>query len=86
MMAPDEATSIALHFVNAQKEGQLIEETMKVTRIVQDILEHRPFHFGVAFDEDRFPIIVSTPICSTCATGRHGEVFHAIWTPSYWSK
>ena len=52
MMAPDEATSIALHFVNAQKEGQLIEETMKVTRIVQDILNIVRLHFGVAFDEE----------------------------------
>jgi len=51
-LAPDEAASIALHFVNAQKEGQLIEETMKVTRIVQDILNIVRLHFGVTFDEE----------------------------------
>lgn len=48
----DEAASIALHFVNAQKEGQLIEETIKVTRIVQDILNIVRLHFGVVFNEE----------------------------------
>lgn len=48
----DEAASIALHFVNAQKEGQMIEETIKVTRIVQDILNIVRLHFGVVFDEE----------------------------------
>ena len=48
----DEAASIALHFVNAQKEGQLIEETIKLTRIVQDILNIVRLHFGVVFDEE----------------------------------
>ncbi|MER2040338.1 BglG family transcription antiterminator LicT [Desemzia incerta] len=48
----DEAASIALHFVNAQKEGQLIEETIKVTRIVQDILNIVRLHFGIVFEEE----------------------------------
>ncbi|SFH72142.1 BglG family transcription antiterminator LicT [Pisciglobus halotolerans] len=48
----DEAASIALHFVNAQKEGQLIEETIRVTRIVQDILNIVRLHFGITFDEE----------------------------------
>lgn len=48
----DEAASIALHFVNAQKEGQLIEETIKVTRIVQDILNIVRLHFGIIFEEE----------------------------------
>lgn len=48
----DEAASIALHFVNAQKEGQLIEETIKVTRIVQDILNIIRLHFGIVFEEE----------------------------------
>ncbi|MBM6614557.1 PRD domain-containing protein [Desemzia sp. RIT804] len=48
----DEAASIALHFVNAQKEGQLIEETIRVTRIVQDILNIVRLHFGIVFDEE----------------------------------
>lgn len=48
----DEAASIALHFVNAQKEGKLIEETIRVTRIVQDILNIVRLHFGMIFDEE----------------------------------
>lgn len=48
----DEAASIALHFVNAQKEGQLIEETIRVTRIVQDILSIVRLHFGIIFEEE----------------------------------
>ncbi|MCC9273622.1 MAG: PRD domain-containing protein [Enterococcus aquimarinus] len=51
-MAADEATSIALHFVNAEKEGQLIEETMKITRTVQDILNIVRLHYGVDFDTE----------------------------------
>ncbi|MFL2101483.1 BglG family transcription antiterminator LicT [Desemzia sp. FAM 23991] len=52
MLDADEAASIALHFVNAQKEGQMIEETIKVTRIVQDILNIVRLHFGMVFNED----------------------------------
>ena len=63
-LAPDEAASIALHFVNAQKEGQLIEETMKVTRIVQDILNIVRLHFGVTFDEDSISYNRSLPTAS----------------------
>lgn len=51
-LASDEAASIALHFVNAQKEGQLIEETIKVTQIVQDVLNIVRLHFGMVFNEE----------------------------------
>jgi len=52
MLDKDEAASIALHFVNAQKEGQLMEDTIKITRIVEDVLTIVRLHFGTSFDED----------------------------------
>lgn len=51
-LAQDEAASIALHIVNAQKQGQLIEQTMRIIKIVQDILNIVRLHFGITFDED----------------------------------
>lgn len=51
-MADDEAASIALHLVNAQKEGQLIEEIMRTLGMVQNILNIVRIHFGFEFDED----------------------------------
>lgn len=48
----NEAASIALHLVNAQKEGHLLEQTMKIVRIVQDILNVVRHHYGIHFDED----------------------------------
>lgn len=47
-----EASSIALHLINAQKEGQMIEQTMRMLKIVQDILHILRLHYGVNFDED----------------------------------
>ncbi|MBM7636313.1 BglG family transcription antiterminator LicT [Streptococcus saliviloxodontae] len=46
-MAEDEAASIALHFVNAQKDGGLVEKNHQITQIVVDILEIVRLHFGV---------------------------------------
>lgn len=51
-LAQEEASSIALHIVNAQKQGQLIEQTMRIITVVQDILNIVRLHFGIAFDED----------------------------------
>lgn len=48
----NEAASIALHLVNAQKEGHLLEQTIKVVRTVQDILNIVRIHYGIVFDED----------------------------------
>ncbi|MBM7642946.1 BglG family transcription antiterminator LicT [Streptococcus loxodontisalivarius] len=45
-MAEDEAASVALHFVNAQKEGGLVEKNHQLTQIVVDILEIVRLHFG----------------------------------------
>lgn len=51
-LAQEEASSIALHIVNAQKQGQLIEQTMRIITVVQDILNIVRLHFGITFDED----------------------------------
>lgn len=48
----DEAAAIALHLVNAQKEGGLMEETVKMVTIVQDILNIVQIHFQTTFDEN----------------------------------
>lgn len=48
----DEAASIALHFVNAQKDGHLLEHTMNITKIVQDILAIVRLHYGKQMDEE----------------------------------
>ncbi|MGT2907212.1 BglG family transcription antiterminator LicT [Streptococcus dentiloxodontae] len=51
-MAEDESASIALHFVNAQKDGGAIEKSHQVTKIVMDILEIVRLHFGCVLDND----------------------------------
>lgn len=48
----DEAGFIALHFANAQTEGNEINKTIKITKFVQDILGIIKYHFGLEFDED----------------------------------
>lgn len=48
----DEASSIALHFVTSQKEGYLINHTIKVTEIVHNILNIVRIYFGTNFDEE----------------------------------
>lgn len=47
----DEVTAIALHIVNAEKEGFLLERTVQLTRIVQDIMDIVRLHFGCELDE-----------------------------------
>ena len=49
-----EASAIALHLINAQKEGHRMEQTMRVLKIVQGVLNIVRLHFGYDFDEDSF--------------------------------
>lgn len=50
---PDsEAASIALHLVNARKEGSYMEHTIKMTKIVHDILGIVRHYFAIEFDEE----------------------------------
>lgn len=51
-LADTEASSIALHLINAQKEGHMMEQTMRVLKIVQGVLNIVRLHFGHDFDED----------------------------------
>ncbi|MEE0813005.1 MAG: PRD domain-containing protein [Streptococcus mutans] len=51
-LADDEAASIALHFINAQKDGGLLEKNRLISKIVSDILEIVRSHFGEVRDEE----------------------------------
>ena len=51
-LSDTEASSIALHLINAQKEGHRMEQTLKAVKVVQDILNIVRLHYGIAFDED----------------------------------
>ena len=50
-MTEDEAGFIALHFVNGQSEGELMAQTIAVTKIVEDILHIVEYHFHFKIDE-----------------------------------
>lgn len=47
----NEATAIALHIVNAEKEGYLLERTIQITQIVQNILDIVRLYYGCELDE-----------------------------------
>lgn len=47
-----EAASIALHIINARKEGGLMEHTMGMITLVQEILNIVRGNYGIEFDED----------------------------------
>lgn len=51
-MEASEAASIALHFINAQKDGSLIEASQQVSQIVINCLEIVRLHFGHLAAED----------------------------------
>lgn len=48
----DEAGYIAMHFVNAQHDGEEMNQTIAVTKIVEDILQIVEFHYQFKLDED----------------------------------
>jgi beta-glucoside operon transcriptional antiterminator len=51
-LSEDEIGFIALHFVNAQQEGEELQLTMIVTEIVNDILSIVKYHYQIELDED----------------------------------
>lgn len=53
-LADDEAASVALHFVNAQKDAGLHEKDRQMTQIVVGISEIVRLHFGYDLDEESF--------------------------------
>lgn len=46
-----EATSIAIHFVTALRENNLVEETMQSVQLIESILSIFEFHYGRPFDQ-----------------------------------
>src|SRR5699024_10814125 len=48
----DEAASIALHLVNSQLSGESMAETVKMTNMVNDILNIVKYYFQMDLDED----------------------------------
>lgn len=47
-----EASSIALHLINAEQNSQQIDETTELVKLIQNILQIVQFHFGMEFDEE----------------------------------
>lgn len=50
-MEEDEAGYIAMHFVNAQQDGEEMDQTVKVTKMVEDILHIVEYHYQIKLDE-----------------------------------
>lgn len=48
----DEAASIALHFVNAQKNGQKLGQTIKIAQLLQELLDIVRRFYNQEFTED----------------------------------
>lgn len=49
-MSEDEASFIAMHFVNGQQSGEGVRSTVIATNIIQDILSIIKFHFKIDLD------------------------------------
>ena len=47
----DEAASIALHILNAQLNSRNMNDTLDITKIIQNILNIVKFHFNIELDE-----------------------------------
>ncbi|QOS79186.1 PRD domain-containing protein [Paenibacillus sp. JNUCC31] len=47
-----EASSVALHFVNSQFDSGSMNQTIKITKIINDCLEIMSHHFGIALDQE----------------------------------
>ncbi|MEY8463397.1 BglG family transcription antiterminator LicT [Streptococcus merionis] len=48
----DEAASIALHFVNAQKNGHKMDQTVKTTKLIQEMINIVRRYYAIEFDEE----------------------------------
>ncbi len=51
-LPPQEASFIALHFVNAQFESQDMSDTLKITEIISRIMDIVSYHFQLILDEN----------------------------------
>ncbi|MCO4475727.1 transcription anti-terminator, BglG family [Streptococcus infantarius subsp. infantarius] len=52
ILPDDEVSSIALHFINAQKDSGLVKQSYQISKIVTDILGIVRLFYGVVSDED----------------------------------
>lgn len=52
ILPDDEISSIALHFINAQKDSGMIEQNYQISKIVTDILGIVRLFYGKVVDED----------------------------------
>ncbi len=52
LLAEDEIVSIALHFINGQKDSGILEKNYQVTKIVSGILDIVRLYYGTVADED----------------------------------
>ena len=52
ILPDDEISSIALHFINAQKDSGMIEQNYQISKIVTDILGVVRLFYGKVVDED----------------------------------
>lgn len=48
----DEAASIALHFINAEKDAGMVEKNYQLSKTVADILDIVRLYYGTSFDEE----------------------------------
>lgn len=51
-LSEDEAGFIAMHYVNAQQNGEAIHDTIVATKVIQGILNIVKFHYKIELDED----------------------------------
>lgn len=51
-MSEDEASFIAMHFVNGQQSGVGVRDTVIATHVIQDILNIVKFHYKIDLDEE----------------------------------
>ena len=51
MLSEDETASIALHIVNAQLNSRDMNDTLDITKMIQNILNIVKFHFNIELDE-----------------------------------
>lgn len=51
-MSEDEASFIAMHFVNGQQSGEGVRSTVAATNVIQDILNIIKFHYKIDLDEE----------------------------------
>lgn len=51
-LSEDEASFIAMHFVNGQQSGDGVRDTVIATNVIQDILNIIKFHYKIDLDEE----------------------------------